>query len=425
MLIPSIDLMQGRAVQLIGGRELAIDAGDPFALLDRFALLGEVAVIDLDAARGCGSNAEIIREMVRRARCRVGGGIRSAASALDWLDAGAERVILGTAATPQVLSALPRERVIAALDCEHGEVVVEGWQTRTGAGVLERMESLRGLAGGFLVTFVEREGRMGGTDLERARALVSAAGSGVRVTIAGGVTEAAEIAALDACGADAQVGMAIYDGRLDLADAFAAPSSLLCAGELCPTVVVDERGLALGLAWSKLESLREAIARRRGIYWSRRRGLWVKGESSGAVQELLRVDLDCDRDALRFTVRQAGSGFCHLPARTCWGEAGGLGDLEERLRGRMREAPAGSYTARLRDDPALLRSKLIEEAGELADADGPQRSEEECADLMYFALVRLLAAGGDLASVERILDQRSRRVRRRRGDAKSAEVRTP
>jgi len=418
MLIPSIDLMGGRAVQLVGGRELAIDAGDPLTLLERFAPLGEVAVIDLDAATGSGSNAAIIRKMVRTARCRVGGGIRSAASALDWLDAGAERVILGTAATPQVLRDLPPSRVIAALDCEHGEVVVEGWRTRTGRGVLERMHELRGLVGGYLVTFVEREGRMGGTDLASARDIADAAGPGARVTIAGGITHGDEIAQLDALRADAQVGMAIYDGRLDLADAFAAPSPLLRAGELCPTVVVDERGTALGLAWSNQQSLREAIARRSGVYWSRKRGLWVKGASSGATQKLLRVDLDCDRDALRFTVRQAGEGFCHRPARTCWGESGGIGELAQRLSDRLRDAPDGSYTARLRDDPALLRSKLLEEAGELAAAQSAEHAAEETADVIYFALVRLLSAGGKLEDVERILDLRARHVRRRSGNAK-------
>lgn len=158
---------------------------------------------------------------------------------------------------------------------------------------------------------------MQGIDLGRVREVVAAA-SGVPVTVAGGVTTAGEVAAIDRLGADAQVGMALYTGRLSLADAIAAPLSSDRPDGLWPTVVVDECGVALGLAYSDLESLREAVRSGRGVYHSRRRGLWVKGESSGAVQDLLRVDLDCDRDALRFTVRQHGGGFCHRGTTTCW-----------------------------------------------------------------------------------------------------------
>ena len=124
MLIPSIDLQDGRAVQLRQGRDLLIDAGDPFAIADRLAPIGEIAVIDLDAARGIGDNAQIIRGLLRRARCRVGGGIRDRETAVRWLDAGAERVILGTAATPELLATLPRSRTIAAVDAIEDEVVV-------------------------------------------------------------------------------------------------------------------------------------------------------------------------------------------------------------------------------------------------------------------------------------------------------------
>ncbi len=419
MIIPSIDLMGGEAVQLIGGEQLAIAAGDPRPLLDRFSLAGEVAVIDLDAARGEGSNAELIRELCQRARVRVGGGIRSVETARRWLDAGASKVILGTAASPELLRALPRERTIVALDSRDGDVVTHGWRRRTGRSVTERMRALAPFCGGFLVTFVEREGRLVGTDLTRAAAAVEAAGS-ARVTVAGGVRSAEEIAELDRLGADAQVGMALYDGSLPLAEAVAAPLRSERADGLWPTVVSDERGMTLGLAWSSATSLRVALEDRAGVYHSRSRGLWRKGEDSGARQELLGVDLDCDRDALRFTVRQAGSGFCHLGTRSCFGAARGLGALEARLAERLANAPEDSITRRLADDPALLRAKLVEEAGELAQATSPAEVREEAADLLYFALVRAAAAGVRLAEVEEVLDRRALRVSRRACEAKEA-----
>ncbi|HSK07802.1 MAG TPA: HisA/HisF-related TIM barrel protein, partial [Acidimicrobiia bacterium] len=274
MIVPSIDISRGRTVQLIGGETLAIDAGDPFALLDRFGLLGEVAVIDIDAARGDGSNAEVIAEMCRRGRLRVGGGIRDLDTALGWLDAGAEKIIIGTAATPELLAQLPADRVIVALDSRDGVVLSHGWRQTTGVELMTRIDQLRGMCGGFLITFVEREGRQEGTDLERARAVVAAADP-TRITIAGGVTSPEEVAALDRVGADAQVGMAIYTGEMTIGATLAAMMSSDRSDGLWPTVVVDEVGVALGLTYSSAESLERAYQERRGIYHSRSRGVWV------------------------------------------------------------------------------------------------------------------------------------------------------
>src|SRR3989449_5397339 len=160
--------------------------------------------------------------MVRRAPCRVGGGIRDLDTARAWLDTGAAKIVIGTAASPEFCGALPRERVIAAVDSERGELVVEGWRTATGTPVLERIRELAPVVGGFLFTQVEKEGAMGGFDFQAVAAAVRASGE-VRLTAAGGITTATEIAELDRIGADAQVGMALYAGRLALGEAGAAP----------------------------------------------------------------------------------------------------------------------------------------------------------------------------------------------------------
>ena len=297
MIVPSIDLMNGRAVQLRQGREFVLDGGDPRERLEEFSVAGEVAIVDLDAALGQGSNARLIRDLVRRAPCRVGGGIRTVDSALDWLDAGAARVVIGTAASAEFLGALPRERVVTAVDARNGQVVVEGWQTSTGADPVARIAELAAVSGGFLFTQVEVEGMMHGFDrtlVERAAA--AAAGGGARLTAAGGITTAEDVAWLDQLGVEAQVGMALYSGRLSLGEAIAAPLRNPPTPDLWPTIVVDESGQSLGLVWSTRESIQAAVSERRGVYWSRSRGqLWRKGESSGAAQRLLRIDLDCDR----------------------------------------------------------------------------------------------------------------------------------
>jgi phosphoribosyl-ATP pyrophosphohydrolase len=410
--------MDGQAVQLVGGAEKVLEAGDPRPLAERFGVIGEIAVVDLDAALGRGSNTALIKELLRLAPCRVGGGIRDADSARAWLDAGAVRVVLGTAARPEVLNRLPAERVVAALDAREGEVVVEGWQKGTGRGIEERMAELRELAGGFLVTFVEREGRLAGSDLARVPSLLAAC-EGAELTVAGGITTPAEVAELDRLGAGAQVGMALYTGKLTLGSAITAVLRSDRPDGLWPTVVADEQGRALGLVWSDAESLEAALETRSGIYHSRSRGLWIKGESSGARQELLRVATDCDRDALLFTVRQSEPGFCHRGTWSCWGEPGGISTLARRLSSRRHTAPEGSYTRRLLTEPGLLEAKLLEEAGELGAASDSGEVASEAADLIYFTLTALTRAGVELSEVERELDHRARRLTRRKGDART------
>ncbi len=415
MIIPSVDIMDGQVVQLVGGRELALSAGDPVAMARKLAVVGPIAVVDLDAALGRGDNRALVEAICREVPARVGGGIRDLATARRWLDAGAERIILGTAARPELLSQLPRERVMAAVDVRGDEVMVKGWTEGTGRRLQDVMEELSPYVGGFLVTFIDLEGRLQGTDLDRAAQVVRWAG-GAEVTIAGGITQPAEIGALDRLGADAQVGMALYTGRMSLADAVLSVMKPTADG-LWPTVVTDGLGQALGLVYSDAESVRVALERGVGAYHSRRRGLWVKGETSGATQRLRRLVPDCDRDALRVEVDQSGSGFCHRDTWTCWGAEQGLGALWRRLRDRAAVPVEGSYTARLLDDPDLLGAKLREEAGELATAAGPEEVVHEAADVLYFTLVRLVQAGVDLTRVGAELDRRARRITRRPGDA--------
>ncbi|KAH7086241.1 tri-functional histidine biosynthesis protein [Paraphoma chrysanthemicola] len=189
---------------------------------------------------------------------------------------------------------------------------------------------------------------------------------------------------------------------------------------LFTTLVTDERGVALGLVYSSEESVAESLRTGRGVYQSRKRGLWYKGESSGDVQELVSLSLDCDSDCLQFVVRQKGRGFCHLATPTCFGDYHGLSKLQKTLQSRKESAPEGSYTARLFNDSQLLRAKILEEATELCDATTKEHIAFEAADLFYFALTKCVAAGVSLEDVERNLDAKSIKVKRRRGDAKPA-----
>jgi phosphoribosyl-ATP pyrophosphohydrolase/phosphoribosyl-AMP cyclohydrolase/histidinol dehydrogenase len=200
---------------------------------------------------------------------------------------------------------------------------------------------------------------------------------------------------------------------------------------LYTTVVCTRTGEALGLVYSSKESIVAALQCGRGVYYSRsRKSLWRKGDTSGHYQTLHRLDVDCDGDALRFTVTQQsteedshrGAAFCHLNTLTCWGPPRGLRHLEQTLQSRLQSAPEGSYTKRLFDDSVLLRDKLVEEAQELAEAVEKQHVAEELADVLYFAMVRATAAGVSIDDAVAELDRRTRKVTRRKGDSKAFRI---
>jgi phosphoribosyl-ATP pyrophosphohydrolase / phosphoribosyl-AMP cyclohydrolase / histidinol dehydrogenase len=186
---------------------------------------------------------------------------------------------------------------------------------------------------------------------------------------------------------------------------------------LIPTVVTDDAGIALGLAYTSEESIMEALRTQTGVYQSRKRGLWVKGLTSGDTQELLRIGLDCDNDTLKFVVNQKGR-FCHLQQFGCFGDLNGISALEQTLKSRKESAPEGSYTARLFSDEKLLRAKIMEEAEELCDGKTKENIAFEAADLIYFALTKAVGAGVSLADIEANLDVKSLKVKRRTGNAK-------
>src|SRR5271168_3140845 len=131
MIVCSIDLIGGKAVQLERGERLVLERDDVLALAERFGRLGEVAVIDLDAALQSGDNCELIESLCRIAHVRVGGGIRDVERARRYLRAGAQRVIIGTAADPELLRQLPRERTMVAIDSRNGHVTTNGWREVT------------------------------------------------------------------------------------------------------------------------------------------------------------------------------------------------------------------------------------------------------------------------------------------------------
>jgi phosphoribosyl-ATP pyrophosphohydrolase/phosphoribosyl-AMP cyclohydrolase len=407
VIIPSIDLMAGRAVQLRRGRELVLTAEQaPVELARRFAFYAQVAVVDLDAALGRGTNRDLVRELCRHAPCRVGGGIRTEEDVVDLIKSGATQAVIGTAATPEFLGRFPRDWVHVALDSRGGTVTDHGWTSDTGESVLARARRLEPHCSGFLFTQVDVEGTLGGVPLEPVRALAGSVN--VPVTVAGGVADLSDVRGIERLGCDVQIGMALYRGLLSLDDALLALPAF-DTGPI-PTVAQAPDGRVLMLAWSTRDSLREALALRRGVYWSRsRQAIWRKGDTSGHTQTLLGVRYDCDADALLFTVDQQGAA-CHTNRSTCFGDVPSfrLEDLARIVASRRDGDRGTSWTARLLSDPALLRKKILEEATEVCEAETRSHLTWELADLFYHAMVLMEARGIGIREIEAELRGRHR-----------------
>jgi len=401
MLIPSIDIMDGKAVQLRRGREHVLTSDrSPLDLAIEFNRYGEVAVIDLDAALGSGNNRELIKQICRVADVRVGGGLKDEESARELLRCGALKVIFGTKAEPELLAKLPADRVMVALDQVDGKVVDDGWRGSTGESVLERASRLAPYCSGFLSTFVQQEGCMEGMDKSAVAALRDSLSR--PLTVAGGVKDTAEVVALSDLDVDVQVGMALYTGQLDLAEAFVNSLKYDAAG-LIPTIVKDGYGNILMMSYSSRESLTLALTQGKGVYFSRsRQELWSKGATSGNIQNLVSCRADCDRDCLTFTVEQTGNA-CHTGAYTCFERSPersfDLPLLFDVIKQR-KATEQKSYTRELLADRSKLLKKIIEEAYEVTTFTSRENLRWEIADLLYFLSVLAVDEGIEWKEIE-------------------------
>jgi phosphoribosylformimino-5-aminoimidazole carboxamide ribotide isomerase len=222
MLIPSIDLMGGKIVQLVQGRRKALEFDNFEAWVQRFSKYPLIQLIDLDAAIGTGDNVELVRELARQLPCQVGGGIRSVAAAETALAAGAQRIIIASALfardeldnafAEKMACAVGSSRLVFALDAIGGRVAIHGWRKQTDVTPLQMMQALEPWCGAFLYTHVETEGLLQGFPSDVIRPLREATKR--QLIAAGGIRSQEEIDELHAMGVDAVVGMAIYQGLL-------------------------------------------------------------------------------------------------------------------------------------------------------------------------------------------------------------------
>jgi phosphoribosylformimino-5-aminoimidazole carboxamide ribotide isomerase len=232
MLIPSIDLMGGRIVQLVQGNELKLAFDDFEPWIQRFSSYPIVQLIDLDAAMRQGSNRALIEQIAQRLPCQVGGGIGSIERAKEMLAAGARRVIVGSALfdatgaaedgetqelvrrgfAKELATTVGGEHLVFSVDTREGRIAIKGWKQQVNLTPETAMAALEPYCTAFLYTHIDREGTMQGFPLEVARRLRDVTKR--QLIVAGGIREQQEIDTLSAMGVDAVAGMAVYLGRL-------------------------------------------------------------------------------------------------------------------------------------------------------------------------------------------------------------------
>lgn len=393
MIIPSIDLMDGKAVQLRQGKEKVLERTDVLELAKYYGRFGEVAVIDLDAAMGKGDNEELIKTICKIADCRVGGGIRDINKAKRILANGAKKVIIGTAASEEFLSKLPKERVIVAIDAKNGKVTIEGWTKEIDATPEDLVNRFDNLCSGYLYTIVEKEGMLHGTDIEAIKKIRFLTKKSL--TAAGGITTVDEIRTLVKMNISTQLGMAIYKDLIALEDAFCIGLDFQKQGGLIPTIVQDaESKQVLMLAYSNRESVEKSLKTGQATYFSRsRQELWTKGLTSGNTQELITARFDCDQDTLLYKVQQNGNA-CHLERFSCFEDKDfSILELYNLLLDRLEKLPEGSFTTKLFKDEFLLKRKIMEEAFETVNHEQGDGLGWEVSDLVYFVLTYMAKNG--------------------------------
>ncbi len=218
MIIPSIDLMDGKVVQLEQGKKKKIELNNAVEIAEKFKKFKEVQVIDLDAAMGNGNNKKIISELCQIVNARVGGGIRNSVIANEIMDMGAKKIIIGTKANRDFLQKLnefiPKEKIICAIDAWKTKIVINGWKEKTNKSIFEKVKEIEDYCSEFLFTAVEKEGLMKDIDFDTVKKLCQLTEN--RIIYAGGVSTNQEIKMLEELNVDCVIGMAIYTNKIEV-----------------------------------------------------------------------------------------------------------------------------------------------------------------------------------------------------------------
>lgn len=412
MIIPGLQLSAGRAVVLGEDGQVRVLPEPPLELAKVLSRYGEIAVLDLDAARDEGDNLALVAQICRVAECRVGGGIRDEGRGDALLRAGARSILVGTSADEELLARFPRSKVLVAMDIQEGRVVRRGWQETTDLDPVDLALRLRGHCAGFVYTLVGHRAAMEQIERERFEALRSRLPDH-SLTAVGGFGTPEDVRNLDRLGVDAQVPYGEQSEGLDLAECAAEVPDFDKAGGLLPVIVQDTAGQVVALHQTNQEGLMASLRTGQATYWSRvSGGLWVKGEGTGHVQDLKTLYISGNRDVLLYQVEQTGMADSRGRYSAFGDPTYNLHRLEQVLRKRQITGdPRRSYSSVMLADREGVRRQILEEARALGAAQTLEEVRWETADLIYYLLLNLVQEG---LSLDDILKELRGRAGRRR-----------
>lgn len=420
--IPTLDISKGKAVLVRHGNVYKI-LGDPMEKAKFIAINEHFQVIDIDAAKGEGDNKALIKEITKKYPCYVGGGIRTYQGAVDFLNSSARRVIISTAISAELISKIPKDRLIVAFDVnEKNAVYKQGRKGIMDKNLFQLLDEYASHIEMITITFHQAEGTCNGIPEEQVREIkkyLMDHDYNIKLVVAGGIATIDEVGRLIDLGVVPQFGSGFWNGKFTLGDVYQCICEKVLKLKhieynnepLIPTIVQSIDGQNLGLVFSKPDTVKLSADARVATFFSRdTSGLWIKGATSGNFHRISAIHYCCDGSSLRFIVDSCNNKFCHTGAESCFGyndpARASLRSIQSLIRSKVDSDDEKSYTRALLKDGFKIQSKVLEEAQELVCAKTHEDIAHESADLIYFMMMLLQQRKIDIEDVERELNKR-------------------
>ena len=412
--IPTLDISNEKAVLVKNGKVYKI-LGDAMEKAKFLSIHKHFQIVDIDRAIGTGNNTELIKSIVQRYPCYVGGGIRSYDDAIEFLNSSARRVIVSTNLSSEFIHSIPKERLIIDFDIDQDyKVFIKGRTEINTTNFFDLLKMYCNYVEMITITFHHTEGTCAGIPMKQIEDIKQVLEPyNIKIVVAGGISSIDEIERLKQMNVIPQFGSAFWNGLFTLGDVYSIMlnekrQSKWIATEkkiiLYPCIVQNINGVVLGLTYCSKESLKISVDSRIATFYSRDRDtLWIKGANSGSYHTVQYVHLNCDNTSIRMIVD--GNIFCHLDCISCFGHCDpSRGNLKS-LQKIIQQSREGSYTSDLLKSETKIKSKLLEETEELVCSKGLEVIHET-ADLLYFICMFLQKNKIDITDVEQELIKR-------------------
>ena len=320
--IPTLDISDGKAVLVKNGDVYKI-LGDPFDKAEFISINSHFQIIDIDAAKGKNNNRDLIKKIVKRYPCYVGGGIRTFDDAVDLLNSSARRIIVSTELNHDLLKRIPKDRLILAFDIDDNyNVYIKGRQEFHAKKLFDLFNEFIEYAEMITITFHHKEGTCLGIPLNQIKEIKEyIQNENIRIIVAGGIKSINEISELIDLGVVPQFGSVFWNGIFTLGEVFECISKKILEKKkesLIPSIIQSDEGVNLGLVFCNPLSLKISCDTRIATFFSREREkLWIKGSTSNNYFKVKNIHYNCDGSSLRFIVN--GDDFCHLGQKSCFG----------------------------------------------------------------------------------------------------------